>query len=256
MGVGDDPRYQNGPCFDPFPFPDCSEEQRERIRRIAEKLDGHRKTRQAERATITLTAMYNVLEKLRSKVDLDAKERTVCEHGLVSVLLALHEELDAAVIEAYGWAHSITDAEILHNVVALNAQRAAEERLGTVRWLRADYQSQATMKKSVAKETAVAAMQMELPWPDEFHQQVASIRDLLTAQASPFTANDIAAIYPGATPRTVIPALKTLEALGIVVAFDADRGRFWKGIARATGERIAQDNPARASSRPPVANAR
>jgi type II restriction/modification system DNA methylase subunit YeeA len=43
QGVGDDPRYNKSLCFDPFPFPDCSERERATIAAIAEELDGLRK---------------------------------------------------------------------------------------------------------------------------------------------------------------------------------------------------------------------
>ncbi|MDP1730522.1 MAG: hypothetical protein Q8L54_04945 [Devosia sp.] len=47
----------------PFPFPDPDE----RLKAdIAEKLDAHRKSVQATHPDITLTEMYNLLEKLRA----------------------------------------------------------------------------------------------------------------------------------------------------------------------------------------------
>ena len=52
---------------------------------------------------LTLTGIYNVLEKLRSGAALDAKDKAVHDKGLVSVLKQLHDDLDAAVLEAYGW---------------------------------------------------------------------------------------------------------------------------------------------------------
>ncbi|MCX6950611.1 MAG: class I SAM-dependent DNA methyltransferase, partial [Verrucomicrobia bacterium] len=39
LGIGNDPRYNNSLCFDPFPFPDCTEKQKEKIRALAEELD-------------------------------------------------------------------------------------------------------------------------------------------------------------------------------------------------------------------------
>ncbi len=42
---------------------------------------------------------------------------------------------------AYGWPPTLTDAEILERLVALNAERAKEEVSGLVRWLRPDYQN-------------------------------------------------------------------------------------------------------------------
>ena len=85
--------------------------------------------------------MYNVLEKLRSGETLTDKERTIHEQGLVSVLKQIHDELDAAVFDAYGWPVTLTDEEILERLVALNAERAAEEARGLIRWLRPDFQN-------------------------------------------------------------------------------------------------------------------
>ncbi|HSZ57709.1 MAG TPA: hypothetical protein VK797_18750 [Tepidisphaeraceae bacterium] len=58
------------------------------------------------------------------------------ESGLVSVLKQIHDDLDAAVAEAYGWPADLGDEEILRRLVALNAQRAEEESRGLTRWLR------------------------------------------------------------------------------------------------------------------------
>ncbi|MCP5559977.1 MAG: hypothetical protein H7A55_19685 [Verrucomicrobiaceae bacterium] len=56
----------------------------------------------------------------------------------------MHDDLDAAVFAAYGWPATLTDAEILERLVALNAQRAAEEARGIIHWLRPDYQQAGT----------------------------------------------------------------------------------------------------------------
>ncbi|MGV3577141.1 MAG: class I SAM-dependent DNA methyltransferase [Devosia sp.] len=70
LGVGNDPRYSKSRCFDPFPFPDPDETQKAEIARIGEALDAHRKRAQHDHPDITLTEMYNVLEKLRSATSL------------------------------------------------------------------------------------------------------------------------------------------------------------------------------------------
>ncbi len=103
LGVGNDPRYNKSRCFEPFPFPAATGAQQDRIRAIADEVDAHRKRQQAQHPKLTLTDMYNVLEKLRSGEALTAKERQVHEQGLVSVLKQLHDELDLAVFDAYGW---------------------------------------------------------------------------------------------------------------------------------------------------------
>jgi len=159
----DRPIYTKSTCFDPFPFPDPTPAQAARIRDLAEQLDAHRKRQQAQHPELTLTGMYNVLEKLRAGDTLTPKERTIHEQGLVSVLRELHDALDTAVFEAYGWgdlaaelvgkpgattplpdkpeAQAAAEEELLRRLVELNAARAAEEARGLVRWLRPDYQN-------------------------------------------------------------------------------------------------------------------
>jgi len=65
VGVGNDPVYNKTVCFEAFSFPDCDEQQQARIRELGEALDAHRKRRQALFPNLSLTDMYNVLEKLR-----------------------------------------------------------------------------------------------------------------------------------------------------------------------------------------------
>ncbi|MCX6910012.1 MAG: class I SAM-dependent DNA methyltransferase, partial [Verrucomicrobia bacterium] len=62
----DRPNYNHSECFAKFPFPACEEVAKERIRRVAEELDAHRKRQQAQHPGLTLTGIYNVLEKLRA----------------------------------------------------------------------------------------------------------------------------------------------------------------------------------------------
>ena len=98
----DRPRYNKTKCFEPFPFPASNEEQQKHLNNLGEQLNAHRKRQQTAHPDLTLTGMYNVLDKLRSGEPLSAKERTIHEHGLVSVLRQLHDEIDAAVLDAYG----------------------------------------------------------------------------------------------------------------------------------------------------------
>lgn len=55
------PRWQNGPCFLNFPFPDASSDQANSVRVLAERIDAHRKKQQEMHPDLTLTAMYNVM---------------------------------------------------------------------------------------------------------------------------------------------------------------------------------------------------
>lgn len=139
----DRPRYNKTTCFDPFPFPAATDEQKQTIRDLGEALDAHRKKQQAAHAGLTITGMYNVLEKLRTGEALTAKEKTIHDDGLVSVLKKIHDDLDAAVFAAYGWPATLSDDEILERLVALNHERAAEEKRGLIRWLRPEFQAKA-----------------------------------------------------------------------------------------------------------------
>ena len=189
-----------------------------------------------------MTDMYNVLEKLRAaekkaeakeEIVLSAKERQIHEQGLVSVLKQLHDDLDAAVFEAYGWPVGLTDEEILERLVALNAERAAEEARGVIRWLRPEYQagaavvvvSQAVLIEAEAKEeageqrTASAKRQAggaeeKLGWPASMAEQAQAVRRVLLAAGGPVTARQVAAGFAGARPARVEELLETLVMLG------------------------------------------
>ncbi|MBZ0271392.1 class I SAM-dependent DNA methyltransferase, partial [bacterium] len=172
LGVGNDPRYNKTRCFDPFPFPDPPGDIKARIRDLGERLDAHRKRVQAEHPDVTLTGMYNALERLREfdrekavraasagsvetatrachpersegSPALTEKERAFHEKALVGVLKQIHDELDDAVADAYGWPRDLSDEEILERLVALNGARAEEEKRGVVRWLRPEFQNPA-----------------------------------------------------------------------------------------------------------------
>lgn len=92
------------------------------------------------RSRLTLTQIYNVLEKLRRGEALDDAEEAIKDKGLVLIVKELHDRIDGLAAEAYGWPADLSDDEILARLVALNAERAAEEKRGLVRWLRPDYQ--------------------------------------------------------------------------------------------------------------------
>jgi hypothetical protein len=50
----DRPRYQKDRCFDPFPFPDPTPEQKQNIRELGDRLDSHRKQVQSAHPDIKL----------------------------------------------------------------------------------------------------------------------------------------------------------------------------------------------------------
>ena len=83
-----------------------------------------------------------MLEKLRARAPLDETDEAIKTKGLVLIVRELHDEIDRLVAQAYGWPADLSDDEILARLVALNAERAREEKRGLIRWLRPDYQRQ------------------------------------------------------------------------------------------------------------------
>ena len=152
LGVGNDSRYLKSKVFDPFPFPDATPEQRARITELAEELDATRKAALAETDKLTMTELYNLREKLRSGAPMDEKEQRRATKARAAIVNRLHEQLDQAVADAYGWGEewrsgALGPSEIVARLVALNHQRVAEEKAGKVRWLRPDYQEPRFGKK-------------------------------------------------------------------------------------------------------------
>jgi hypothetical protein len=224
----DRPVYVKTTCFEKFPFPDCDGEQRARIRELGEQLDAHRKRQQAQHPRLTVTEMYNVLAKLRANDPLDERERVTHEQGLVSVLRQLHDELDAAVFDAYGWSHALTDEEILERLVRLNAERAAEERAGLVRYLRPAFQrpAGATQAALDAGETPAAPTlrQSKQPFPKTLPEQARAVRLALAAQPSAVTPAELARHFTRARTSAVEELLQTLASLG--QAREVEGGRY------------------------------
>ena len=68
LGVGNDHIYYPPECFDPFPFPDLTDkpELKARLDALGERLDSFRKERLAEHDFLTMTKLYNVLERVRA----------------------------------------------------------------------------------------------------------------------------------------------------------------------------------------------
>lgn len=240
LGAGNDPTYVKTRSFETFPFPGVSEEHTERIRSLAEHIDSHRKTRQEDHEELTLTDMYNVLEKLRAGQFLTAKEREVNEKGLVSVLRELHDELDRAVFVAYGWDDLINklvgapgattpvidkpavqaeaEEELLRRLIDLNTKRAAEESKGQVRWLRPEYQAPEATQAAIELEEpeftteTTETAEKKMAWPKTMPEQVQAIQQLLAV--GPQSEETLAASFKRKPTKSVSQILEALRVLG------------------------------------------
>ena len=106
----DRPTYTPTTCFETFPFPRPTEEQREAIGAAAAELNSLREgwlnppgISAAELRKRTLTNLYN---------------------KPLTWLTNAHAKLDAAVADAYGWPADLAHAEILERLLRLNLERA------------------------------------------------------------------------------------------------------------------------------------
>ncbi len=179
------------------------------------------------------------------------------------MLAELHDRLDALVLQAYGWAdlapalvgqpggtlpwpekpapQAAAEEELLVRLVALNAERAAEEARGTVRWLRPEFQdpllrgatappvaTQDTLdlgaeddaplpaKKKPGKAAKPAAAPSKRPWPNTLPEQMRGVAGVLTANPRPIALEVIESTFTGRGPwkRRIPQILEALAALG------------------------------------------
>jgi hypothetical protein len=239
LGVGNDPTWTNTTCFLPYPFPDSDAAHRARIRDLGERLDSHRAQRQQTVPTLTLTAIYNVLEKARSGASLTPAERRAYDDALGATLQQLHDELDAAVFDAYGWPHDLTDEQILERLVALNAERAEEERRGLIRWLRPEFQNPQGEKAAqgalvdvgggkAAKSKKLAAQ--PAAWPKELPSRIAAVRTVLESRRGAASTEELAKAFRNAKRAEVASILESLSMLGLAVAKREGERIVWSAV--------------------------
>lgn len=218
----------------------------------------------ATKTKLTLTGLYNVMQALREGRELTAVERAIHHHGLVGVLKELHDELDAAVLKAYGWSdlapalrQAQGESELLARLLALNALRATEEASGTVRWLRPEFQSPPKQLPKAEPPTQVQQalggdFELEVgklesepapldrgfdpisdvvqPWPTTLPEQVRSVAQVLASAKGALTLTDIEASFKGrgAWKKGLPILLQTLEALGRAQRAELDGETRWR----------------------------
>lgn len=213
----DRPRYNKSLCIDPFPFPDLTDPQRATLRALGEELDAHRKRQQAQHLKPTLTQMYNVLELLRAGEVIEGKNKEIYDQGLIGILKDIHDRIDAAVADAYGWPVDLSDDEILFNLVALNKERSEEEARGLIRWLRPDYQNPdgktAQTTKTDDMELAAVATSDKAAFPKLLPDQIAAVREALSEMGEA-TPTEIARRFKNTRVTRIAPLLQSLAALG------------------------------------------
>ena len=191
-------------------------------------------------------------ERANYQMFLTAKDKQFHDQGLVTLLKQLHDELDAAVLEAYGWGDLAVETQdgktqdarqeqarddLLGRLVALDHECAAEEKRGLIRWLRPDYQNPAASRQtcqppqqadlpgteaSSNQKSKIKNPQSSIhpssppPWPDRLPDQVTLIHHLLTTDPTA-TPDQLSARFGRKnTKRTaqIEGIIETLKGLG------------------------------------------
>ena len=233
-----------------------------RLTDLGERLDAFRKERLAAHDFLTMTGLYNALERVRELdagigAPLSAAERDVYDAGQIAILKELHDAIDRETFAAYGWSdlgarligkpggtvpsphkgadQEAAEEELLVRLVALNQQRAAAEKAGTVQWLRPDFQKPRLAAK-VKGETQIeadlgqAAPVEDMRWPADGLDQIRAVRELLARAAAPISVPALAAAFAGRnTPKRrqrVEQVLDTLVSTGAARRDDATHGYY------------------------------
>lgn len=262
LGAGgtleDRPRYNKTRTFDPFPFPafiDMFPDVSENLATLGEKLDAFRKDRIATHPHLTMTGLYNVLERVRELAagadvpPLSDAEKDVKDAGQIAILRVLHDDIDRAVLDAFGWSdlapalvgrpgattpsphkspgQIAAEEELLSRLVDLNQTRAAAEAKGEIEWLRPEYQVPRLRTKAPqagdAKQTAAVLVGLQeevsaFPWPSDGLEQIRAVRSVLATASSPLAPEDIARRFRGGRNRTarVETVLRHMVDTGLV----------------------------------------
>ncbi len=128
---------------------------------------------------------------------------------------------------------------LLTRLVALNHERAAEEKRGLIRWLRPEYQNptvaapqsvQATLAGTEApssklkiqnQQSSIDNPSSSVPWPDRLPDQIAILRKLITTGdknvAAPYDAEALSALFGRKNKNRseqIEGILETLKGLG------------------------------------------
>lgn len=225
-GVGNTPTYDHDRCFLTFPFPAATGSQLAAIGAAAEAIERHLADARSRAPEATLTGIYNLVDKRRDDAPLSAKERDLHATLATDVLIGLHDALDAAVLGAYGLPADIDDDALLAALLELNAERAAEEARGQVRWLRPDRAEPVQTGTAAAGPTGTKpAKAARTPWPTDPFDQVAAVLAHALAEPGPFDAATLASGFSRATKKRVASILETLAARRLLLRDDTHHYR-------------------------------
>ena len=185
---------------------------------------------------------------MRAGEPLDEEDQRIREMALADTLLHIHDEIDRTVLAAYGWPADLSDDDVIARLVALNAERAAEEDRGILRWLRPEHQATgaqtqlATGAEEAPGQPAAKPKKQKAPraapWPADMPARIQALTAALREHRKnegpkPLSASDVAAMFQNARLDDVEVTLQCAAAADAVARVEADDGAIaW--MARAT----------------------
>ncbi len=244
----DRPRYNKTRCFETFPFPLSTANQREKLAALGEELDALRKRVLAEHEHLTMTKLYNVLEAVREGRELTKKEQQIYNDGLVGTLQSIHDDIDLWTARAYSWIDDDTtledpaaaflrdEQEVLQRLVDLNAARAADEARGIIHYLRPEYQNpdgvtkaQGELEVKKVSTPVYSTTKTLLKWSALANdgERLSAVRRVIARSEVPLSVEGIAAHFQRANRKRVGELVEALSTLGMVER--ARGGEGWVG---------------------------
>ncbi len=130
--------------------------------------------------------------------------------------------------------------------VALNHERAEEEKRGLVRWLRPEFQNpegartatqvslvEAGLETAEPAKAAKGKKAAKIPWPKDLPARVVAVRDLL-AELGEATADEVPRRFKGVQAEQAEKLLESLAAVGVAIetTAGAEGGRRSWGLVR------------------------
>lgn len=236
MGVRHTPRYSKGSCFDAFPFPAATPEQRAQIGAAAMRIVQHREAALARDESVTLMKLYDVLAALDAGTPLTEAQRRIHELGACGTLRDLHRALDTTVASAYGWTWPEPSSLVLERLVVLHDARVIAEHQLDVAWLRPDFQRPRAREDApvlvvgTGDAPADAPERVALAWPSDAVGQITALRALLTEDT--LSVAEATRRFRGARADLVARHVETLAILGEVR--EVSDGRYAVALTPAT----------------------
>ncbi len=138
--LGNSSRYQAN-VFNTFPFPDASEKEKSKIRKITQNIYLYRNQIQKDSPNLTLSKIYNLIDKMDiNEAELSEVDIEIVKRSGLDKLKKLHNDLDIEVVALYRWPTDLSSREVIERLFELNRERGDEESKGLVKWIRPKYQ--------------------------------------------------------------------------------------------------------------------